>query len=655
MIVDPRIGTRLAGYRIEALLGRGGMSVVYRAEQARPRRYVALKLLSPGLAENDAFRQRFLRESELAAATDHPNILPVYDAGEAGGVLYIAMRYVEGVDLKVLLAREGRLEPGRALAIAGQVAGALDAAHTLGLVHRDVKPGNILLAAGGTAGGEHAYLADFGLTKRADSASQLTVAGQVLGTVDYVAPEQIEGERVDGRADQYSLACVLFECLTGSVPFPRETELAVLWAHVQQPPPRLSAVATDLPPRLDAAVARALAKPPGDRFPTCGELVAAVEQELDELGEGSGRPGAGVRPGAARTARPSPRPARPGRRLGSPPEARPRKTGRRPLAVFLAILLVGLVGLPARAVLLRGRRTAGRVAAPVAAADTAVRIDPATGGTVAAVTIRPAPTAVTTGDGWVWVVSTPGGVLTKIDPGTNQVQQTIRFPTPSGAGSQRPGVAFGNHSVWVADRIRGAVERIDPDGGIVTRIKVEDPSAIALGPSAAWVTSGRSATVVPVDVGSNQVGTPIRVGRAPTGVAVDPDGKIWVANHGDKTLSRVRPGQPRQVETIRLPAVPDQVAAGAGAVWVTSGASNSVLRVDPATGAVKQIRAGAGPSGIAAGSDQVWVAAGGDGTVSSIDAKSASGGDAKVGTIRLGFRPVSVAVDTGAVWVALAA
>ena len=166
MIVDPRIGTRLAGYRIEALLGRGGMSVVYRAEQARPRRYVALKLLSPGLAENDAFRQRFLRESELAAATDHPNILPVYDAGEAGGVLYIAMRYVEGVDLKVLLAREGRLEPGRALAIAGQVAGALDAAHTLGLVHRDVKPGNILLAAGGTAGGEHAYLADFGLTKR---------------------------------------------------------------------------------------------------------------------------------------------------------------------------------------------------------------------------------------------------------------------------------------------------------------------------------------------------------------------------------------------------------------------------------------------------------------------------------------------------------
>jgi serine/threonine protein kinase len=279
MIVDPRIGTRLAGYRIEALLGRGGMSVVYRAEQARPRRYVALKLLSPGLAENDAFRQRFLRESELAAATDHPNILPVYDAGEAGGVLYIAMRYVEGVDLRVLLAREGRLEPGRALAIAGQVAGALDAAHTIGLVHRDVKPGNILLAAGGA----HAYLADFGLTKRADSASQLTVAGQVLGTVDYVAPEQIEGGRVDGRADQYSLGCVLFECLTGSVPFPRETELAVLWAHVHQPPPRPSAVAPDLPPRLDAAVARALAKPPADRYPTCGELVATAEAVANPL------------------------------------------------------------------------------------------------------------------------------------------------------------------------------------------------------------------------------------------------------------------------------------------------------------------------------------------------------------------------------------
>jgi serine/threonine protein kinase len=277
---DPRLGTRLAGYQIQALLGRGGMGVVYLAEQTGPHRQVALKLLLTQAATSEAFRERFLRESELAAAIDHPNVLPVYDAGETDGVLWIAMRYVDGIDLAARLAREGPLTPEQALAIGGQVAGALDAAHSRGLVHRDVKPGNVLLAVEGGAV-THAYLADFGLTRRVSGGVRgLTVSGQVLGTIDYVAPEQVEGGQVDGRADQYSLGCVLFECLTGMVPFRRDSELAVLWAHVNDPPPRLGEHRPDLPAALDETIGRALAKAPGDRYPSCAALVATAQAAL---------------------------------------------------------------------------------------------------------------------------------------------------------------------------------------------------------------------------------------------------------------------------------------------------------------------------------------------------------------------------------------
>ena len=207
---DPRIGTRLLGYEIEAILGRGGMGDVYKAYDPRLKRYIALKLLTPGLAEDTGFRERFLRESELAASLDHPSIVPIYDAGDVGGQLYIAMRYVEGTDLKALIREDGALAPARAVALLAQLADALDTAHERGLVHRDVKPSNALLDAAG-----HLYLADFGLTQSTSDRSELTAAGQIVGTVDYVAPEQIEGEETDGRADLYSLGCLLYECLTG--------------------------------------------------------------------------------------------------------------------------------------------------------------------------------------------------------------------------------------------------------------------------------------------------------------------------------------------------------------------------------------------------------------------------------------------------------
>jgi len=210
---DPRVGTELAGYRIESLLGWGGMSVVYLAEDLRLKRRVALKLLAPRLAEDASFRERFLRESELAASIDHPNIVPIYEAGTAEELLFIAMRYVEGGDVKARL-RGGRLDPRQANGLLAQIASALDAAHARGLVHRDVKPSNVLLDTGTRPdGSDHVYLTDFGLTKRVSDETARGEDGQLLGTIDYVAPEQIADEEIDRRAEMYSLGCVLYECL----------------------------------------------------------------------------------------------------------------------------------------------------------------------------------------------------------------------------------------------------------------------------------------------------------------------------------------------------------------------------------------------------------------------------------------------------------
>src|SRR5437867_1675837 len=250
MGTDPRIGTELGGYRIESLLERGGMSVVYLAEQEFPKRKVALKLLAPELAEDQAFRERFIRESNAAASIDDPNIVPIYGAGEADGVLYIAMRYVEGTDLRKLLDAEGPLDPVRAVSIVSQAASALDAAHARGLVHRDVKPGNLLLTTRGSSGSgplDHVYVSDFGLIKRRDTEKDLTRTGQVMGSVDYIAPEQIEGRSVDGRADVYSLGCVLYECLIGEPPFRGEVDAAVMYAHLKELPRRPSDLRPELP------------------------------------------------------------------------------------------------------------------------------------------------------------------------------------------------------------------------------------------------------------------------------------------------------------------------------------------------------------------------------------------------------------------------
>ena len=352
----PRIGTDVAGYRIEGRLGQGGMGVVYRAEHPRVGATVAIKVMDPTLGTDEAFRERFVRESRLAARIRHPNIIPIYDAGEWQGDLYIAMRYVEGDDLRSILRREGALPIERACTIGAQIASALDAAHRVGLVHRDVKPANILVESGPDPDSSPiAYLVDFGLTKHVDSHSGVTGSGELLGTIDYIAPEQVSGGRVDGRADVYSLACVLFECLTGAVPYVRENQAAVLWAHLHDDPPRATAMNTALPSLVDAALARGMAKSPEDRFSTCRELVAAVREPL-EAATGARRDGLESRPTEV---------SRPTAQVAVPPAAAPRGAKR---GLALAAVVGALLGgTGAAAVLLLVPN--GDSAAPRAAAE----------------------------------------------------------------------------------------------------------------------------------------------------------------------------------------------------------------------------------------------------------------------------------------------
>jgi serine/threonine-protein kinase len=274
------VGDEFAGYRLRAVVGRGGMSVVYQAENPRLGSVVALKVLAPEIATDDVFRARFLEESRIAASLNHPNVIPIYDMGPHDDLLYIAMRYVAGTDLRAMLKKHSPIPPGDAIFLTGQAARALDAAHRKGLVHRDVKPGNLLIEHGQDGDPDHVYLSDFGITKYMLSRSGLTKTGEFLGTIDYVAPEQIQETPVDGRADEYSLGCVLYECLTGRVPFPKERDAAIIWAHVEEMPPPPSSLNPELPPAVDDVFARVMAKRPEDRYATCREFVDEARASL---------------------------------------------------------------------------------------------------------------------------------------------------------------------------------------------------------------------------------------------------------------------------------------------------------------------------------------------------------------------------------------
>ena len=356
----PQVGTDFAGYRLEELIGRGGMSIVYRAQHLRLERTVALKLLMPELSADPSFRERFTRESRLAASLDHPNVIPIYEAGDENGVFYIAMRFVGGSTLKHVLETDGPLPADRTASIIGQVASALNAAHEeKNLVHRDVKPPNILVVPGhGADGGDHVYLSDFGIAKQR-AAGGLTKTGMFVGTADYAAPEQIEGRELDRRADVYALGCVLYETLTGTPTYEKDSEVALMYAHLLEPPPQVTHKRPDLSPEIDGVVAKAMAKSPDDRYATTPEFATAMRKAL--TGTGTSRTGTQhvprVQPtvatgGAAAAAAAAQEAAPPPSAQAPPPSAPPspaaegsppsrRKPWMVPVAIIILLIIIG--------------------------------------------------------------------------------------------------------------------------------------------------------------------------------------------------------------------------------------------------------------------------------------------------------------------------
>ncbi|HEU4944083.1 MAG TPA: serine/threonine-protein kinase [Solirubrobacterales bacterium] len=346
-------GDEFAGYRIERRLGRGGMGILYLAVEPGLERRVALKLIAPEAAADEVFARRFAEESKIAASIEHPNVVPIYAAGKEAGVPFIAMRYVAGADLAKRLVREGRLAPDAAVDLIAQVANGLDAIHAAGLVHRDVKPANVLL--GGGEGAEHAYITDFGVARNVSTESGLTQTGRFVGTLDYVAPEQISGGAVDARVDVYALGCLLFKLLTGEVPFPKDGEAARLYAHLNDPPPAPSLYVPAVSMALDDVVIRAMSKSPDDRYPSAGDLGRAAQAAL--RGERPALPERTVATGAAATrtteaiaaetaeAQSTPRRTEPTRRIAgdSPLPDRPPGNRRWALAAGAAALLVAVV------------------------------------------------------------------------------------------------------------------------------------------------------------------------------------------------------------------------------------------------------------------------------------------------------------------------
>ena len=362
-MAELREGSEFAGCRIDGEVGRGGMGVIYRGTELRLGRPVALKLIAGDRAADPDFRARFEREARLTASIDHPNVIPVYAAGEEDGLLYLVMRYVDGTDLRHLLRDHGPLPPRRVDALIAQVAAALDAAHAAGLVHRDVKPANVLVAAG--ARGEHAYLTDFGVVRMVDAETRVTDSGEFVGTVDFMAPEHLRGEQTDARSDVYALGCVLHAALTGTPPFRRDTVPATITAHLQEPPPRPSTT-PGVPPAMDAVVARALAKDPADRFASAGDLARAVHAAIVDAPLPAGR-GSVARGEAAGEAEPATRIAA---------AAAPGRAGlfEDPAAGETAFTRVAAP--PPDAATAATRHAAGPSAPPRAGADGATRLAP---------------------------------------------------------------------------------------------------------------------------------------------------------------------------------------------------------------------------------------------------------------------------------------
>jgi YVTN family beta-propeller protein len=669
-------GSELAGYRIDGVAGQGGMGVVYRATQLALDRPVALKVIASELANNADFRERFKSEAQLAASIDHPNVVPVYEAGESDGVLYLAMRYVEGTDLRELVERNGGLDPERAVRLVWQVASALDAAHRRGLVHRDVKPPNVLVAEEGE---DHAYLTDFGLTKHAAAASGLTKTGQFVGTPDFVAPEQIRGENADARADIYALACLLYHTLTGQVPFPRPSELAKMYAHLNDPPPSVAASVVGVAPALDEVIGIGMAKDPAARYASAGDLARAAWAALQ--GEPVPKPAGSVATGEAATgisqvpaasaASATPPPAS---AIKTPPPAGTRATAAKPsaapggggpaswprrrrvaLLVVLPVLLVAAVTVAALAAAgLLGGGGEEQGGAPAAAATATPTATAEAGGAavptpqvVANVDVGDGPDGVAVDGDSVFVSNSRAATLMRLDGVTNEL---IGEPLPAGENPDQ--IAAGKGVLWVADNDTNLLQRFQTEPDLVPTATVQigqGSEGVALGQQLVWATNTDDDTVSRIDRAAAQtVGDPIGVGDSPTGVFVG--SKVWIANFGDDTVSQIDIATAQvEGEPIAVGDGPRGVTEGLGGVWVSNTKEGTVSRIDPTSGeVVATITVGRKPKELVAAHGFVWVVNSGSNTVSRIDPAT----NRLVGAnVPVGREPVGIAAGEDALWV----
>jgi len=579
------------------------MGVVYRATHLALDRPVALKVIARQFADDEGFRDRFLRESRLAASLDHPAVVPIFDAREEDDGLIVAMRLIAGGDLKKRIKEGGPLPAAEAVGLLGQVGAALDAAHAAGIVHRDVKPHNILLE------GERAYLTDFGLAKALGDSGVLS-GTSVVGTVEYMSPEQWRGEQVGPAADVYSLGCVLYESLTGVVPYAR----------------RGGEAEPQLPQGLDAVIERAVAKDPAQRYTTAGELIEAARERQGAtpaatlvLSEALEQPTVPL--GGASPAPPAER-----RRLA--PRTRQWLGAAVALlvgAVSLGFLLLGGDGPSVSAPIDIGRPPLRLAVDPRAVWVTSApdgtlsRVDPGTA-TVAGrpVHLEKGIAGVTTGAGSVWLSSPRRGEVLRVDPAGGRVIARIDVGGRPGA------IVFGSGKVWVADDAGSGVMAINATGGRIFKRDIPPhaaPLRLAVGAGAVWASSASTGAVRRIDLGTATAGAPIPAGRGPAGVTVG-GGLVWVANSRVDRVTRVDPATHTLFGVpISVGERPGGIDAGTESVWVANSAEGTVSRIGIESGETEggPISVGPNPGAIAVGKEAVWVANNGDGTVTRIE------------------------------------
>jgi serine/threonine protein kinase/streptogramin lyase len=646
-------GDEFAGHRIEGVAGRGGMGVVYRARQLDLDRAVALKLIAGAMAEDDGFRDRFIRESRVAASIDHPNVIPVYYSGASDdGRLYIAMRYVGGDDLRTLVRREGPLPAERGARIVSQVAAALDAAHAAGMVHRDVKPANVLLGPR-----DHAYLTDFGLTKSLQSMSGGTRAGGWVGTLGYVAPEQIRGEPVDARTDVYALGCVLYYALTGATPYQRDSDEATLWAHLNDPPPPITARMPDVPAGFEDVIGRALAKDPAERFPSAGDLgraalsaagLASPDHQPPErvVATGAAAPPVDdetvISPSRSPTVRADPGP------VATPGRSRPSGV----LLLVMAISVLTVAGVVA--LLLNAGGDSPRSRSPTTTAPSTPVAPAAAGELVATVPAGFRPNAVVATADRVYVTSPGSSRIAAISTARNKpVRQAPRV----GAGAASLAAGFG--SLWVVKGNTQTLLRYGLRSGLRQGPPVALPSgqavAVDVDPSGVWVGSRSGAnraipqSVARVVPGATAPQRVIPVANGVQNIAVG-GSYVWIVNRNRRNLTRldIATGATRATATGRGAYA---VAVADGRVWVTNQDEGTVTEYSARTlRRIKRIPVGRSPQGIAVGGGAVWVANDLDGTATRIDART---GKVVGRPVEVGTNPFAVAVHGRTAWFTL--